>query len=163
MGSPLSPIVADLFMESFEQEALNSANDKPKLWVRFVDNTFVIWQHGLDKLEPFQQHLNSVRKSIKFTMETETEGKLPFLDVLVKRDCSHLTTSVFRKKTHTDHYLHYSSHHHPRTKTGVISCLRHRAHNLCKNEATKTELHHLQRTFELNGYPPRLVHNVLHK
>ena len=123
MGSPLSPIAADLFMESFEEEALNSANDKPKLWVRYVDDTFVIWQHGPDKLELFQQHLNNIRKSIKFTMEAETEGQLPFLDVLVKRDGNHLTTSVFRKRTHTDRYLHYNLHHHPRIKTGVISCL----------------------------------------
>ena len=51
MGSSLSPIAADPFMELFEQEALNSANDKPELWVRYVDDTFVIWQHGPDKLE----------------------------------------------------------------------------------------------------------------
>ena len=79
MGSLLSPIAVDLFMESFEQEALNSANDKPKLWVQYVDDTFVIWQHGLDKLELFQKHLNNIKKSIKFTMEVETEVSYLFL------------------------------------------------------------------------------------
>ena len=42
MGSPLSPIVANIFMESFEQEALQLAKDKPRLWVHYVDDTFLI-------------------------------------------------------------------------------------------------------------------------
>ena len=110
-------------MESFEQEAVNSANNKPKLWVPYVDDTFVIWHHGPHKMELFQQHLNNIRKSIKFTMEAETESQLPYFDVLVKRDGNHLMTSIFKKRTHTNRYLHYNSHPHHRTKTGVISCL----------------------------------------
>ena len=38
MGSPLSPIVANLFMELFEEEALSLATDKPKFWVHYVDD-----------------------------------------------------------------------------------------------------------------------------
>ena len=33
MGSPLSPIVANLFMEHFEETALQSATHKPKVWL----------------------------------------------------------------------------------------------------------------------------------
>ena len=69
----------------------------PKLWVHYVDDTFVIWQHGLDKLELFQQHLNNIRKSIKFTMEAE-RGQLPFLDVMVKTDDNHLTASISERE-----------------------------------------------------------------
>ena len=68
MNSPLSPIVANIFMESFEQEVLQQAKDNPRLWVHYVDNTFIIWQHGLEKLQPFQQHLNSLQDSIKLNL-----------------------------------------------------------------------------------------------
>ena len=100
MGSPVSPVVANLYMEVFEQEAIEQALDKPKLWVRYVDDTFVIWQHGQDKLESFLEHLNSVHDPIKFMMEIEQNGQLPFLDVLVeKRGEQPKTESTFVTRT----------------------------------------------------------------
>ena len=42
MGSPLSPIVANIFMEHFEKETLETAPHPPSPWKRFVDDTFVI-------------------------------------------------------------------------------------------------------------------------
>ncbi|KAG8331709.1 hypothetical protein J6590_035668 [Homalodisca vitripennis] len=34
MGSPLSPIFANIYMEEFERKALASAQFKPKIWWR---------------------------------------------------------------------------------------------------------------------------------
>lgn len=165
MGSPLSPIIANLYMEAFEQEAIRLAIDKPKIWFRYVDDTFVIWPHGLDKLEQFHNHLNRRNDSIKFTMETEKEHKLPFLDVMVIKDSLNntLTTSVYRKDTHTNRYLHYNSHHHPRIKTGIISCLKHRAKTICSDSLVQQELNHLKDVFITNGYPPRVIQNTMTK
>ena len=41
MGSPVSPIVANLYMEYLEQKVLSTA-PHPKFWHRYVDDTFVI-------------------------------------------------------------------------------------------------------------------------
>ena len=41
-GSLLSLVIANIYMEGFEEEAINTTNDKPSLWVRYVDDTFTI-------------------------------------------------------------------------------------------------------------------------
>ena len=42
MGSPINPIVANLYMEYFKQKALSTATHPPRMWLRYVDDTFVI-------------------------------------------------------------------------------------------------------------------------
>ncbi len=69
-------------MKFLEEETLNSAPVKPVLWKRYVDETLCIVKKGSDK---HLNHLNSVRPSIKFTMESDEDIKLPFLDCILKR------------------------------------------------------------------------------
>ena len=123
MGSPLSPIVANIFMEQFEKEALESAPHPPSLWKRFVDDTFVILEE--QHKDEFFHHINSLNHHIKFTAETtRADGSIPFLDTLVipQKDGS-LLTKVYRKPTHTNQYLQWDSHHAISNKYSVISSL----------------------------------------
>ena len=120
MSSPLSPIVVNLYLKHLEEEAIQSAPPKPKLWRRYMDDTFVIWPHRQDELHHFYQHLNSQHPSIQFTMEEEKDHKIAFLNVLVLRNGDRLATSTYRKPTHTDRYIPFNSNHHPKTITGVM-------------------------------------------
>ena len=100
MGSPLSPIVANIYMEKFEEEVLATAPHPPSLWRRYVDDTFVIQEE--EHSNEFFQHINSLEEKIKFTAEsTRADGFMPFLDTLVtpRRDGS-LETRIYRKPTH---------------------------------------------------------------
>ena len=77
IGSPLSPIVANIFMEKFEREALETAPHPPSLWKRFVDETFVILEEK--HKDEFFHHINSLDTNIKFTAETsKADGSIPF-------------------------------------------------------------------------------------
>ena len=107
-------------MEAFEERALCSFPLQPKLWLRYVDDTFVVWSHGTEALGDFHRHLNAQDQAIQFTTEEESEGKIPFLDALVERKGSKAVTSVYHKPTSTERYIHFHSHHHPRVLTGVI-------------------------------------------
>ena len=105
MGSPLSPIIANLYMEAFEEKAINTSPTPPSLWRRFVDDTFVIIKKA--QKDSFINHINSIDEKIQFTMEDSKEdGSMSFLDTLVK-PCSNgsLSTKVYRKPTHIDLYL----------------------------------------------------------
>ena len=46
MGSSLSPVVANVYMEKFEKNALRSADLKPRMWLRCVGDMFILWTHG---------------------------------------------------------------------------------------------------------------------
>jgi hypothetical protein len=72
-------------METFEQLAFTTAQLKPKMWLRYVDDAFVIWPHGPVRLHEFLDHLSNLRPSIKFTTEIECNSTLPFLDILITR------------------------------------------------------------------------------
>lgn len=96
-------------------------------------------------------------------MEKESNRRIPFLDMLVERKEAELSTKVYRKNTHIDRYIHFKSYHHPRVKSGVISCLKNRAEKVCDQEHLGAERAHLKRTFKANGYPSGLISKNLSK
>ena len=101
MGSLVSPIVANLYMEYLEQKALSTAPHPPRFLHRFVDDTFVF--HKEANKQGFLQHINSVDSAIKFTVEDNKEdGSIPFFNTIVKpeENCV-LSITVYRKPTHT--------------------------------------------------------------
>jgi hypothetical protein len=51
-------------MEDFEEEALKWADYKPMYWCWYVENTFVVWPHGPEKLDNFSNHLNSIHQNL---------------------------------------------------------------------------------------------------
>ncbi|GJQ81343.1 hypothetical protein Trydic_g20555 [Trypoxylus dichotomus] len=92
MGSPPSSIIANIFMEAFEYEAIEFSRMKPKCWYRYIDDTFVIWPHGPRTLEEFLLHINRQHANINFTMEIEEDDDLPFLDVPGERIATNWAT-----------------------------------------------------------------------
>ena len=99
-----------------------------------VDDVFSIWPHGDCELEEFLKHLNTQRPSIRFTIEKENKGKLPFLDILIDRNNDKITTSVYRKPTHTGQYLYYTSNHPKSPKQVIVTSLKNRTIMTCSNE-----------------------------
>jgi hypothetical protein len=164
MGSPLSPIVANLYMEKFEKNSLESYHLKPSRWKRYVDDTNVKWPHGKEELDKFFEHLNGISENIKFTMELEDNNSIPFLDVLMTRkQDGTLGHKVFRKKTHTDNYLHAESHHHPSQKMGVLNTMAIRAARISDKEHLKEEIDHLTKVFKNIGYKDRDIKKAINK
>ena len=122
-----------------------------------VDDTNVIWPHGPEELEHFFNHLNSQSSAIKFTVENEVNGCLPFLDILIsKNKDGYLSHSMFQKEMHTEQYLHADSHHFPSQKMGVLNTLATRALRISDCESFDKERSHLLNVFVENGYSRRL-------
>ena len=109
MGSPISPIVANLFMEDLEIKALATSPHQPSLWKRFVDDTFIVIKKA--HKDSLLQHVHSIDNNIRFTCEESKEdGSIPFLDILIiPGKEGKLNTTVYRKPTHTDLYLQWTA------------------------------------------------------
>ena len=104
MGSPLSPIHANMVMEDLAQRALTIFPNPPSIWVRYVDDVYAIME--TEHIESFHQYLNTINSSIQFTKEIEASGSLAFLDVFLHREADgSFSTNVYRKPTHTGRYL----------------------------------------------------------
>ncbi|BHF60453.1 hypothetical protein SprV_0100341800 [Sparganum proliferum] len=161
MGSPISGFIAEAVLQRLE--SLVFQHHKPKFWVRYVDDTFVIIER--DRVLTFQEHLNTVFPDIQFTMEEEENNQLAFLDVLVcRKDCGGLKTKVLRKATNTMQVLNFNSNHPISHKRSCVRTLYWRVETHCSEPEDKiAELQYLRRVFKANGYPRNFVNRCIRK
>jgi hypothetical protein len=57
----LSPVISNIFVEHFEEIAPDTVDYKHAKWLRYVDDTFVVWPHEPAKLQQFLHRINSLR------------------------------------------------------------------------------------------------------
>ena len=147
-----------------KQLAIDSFPLKPKEWKRFIDDTNIIWPHGRDNLDKFLTHLNGRLDHISFTMEIQENDCLPFSDVLItKKLDGSVAHQVYRKKTHTNKYLHAESHHHPSQKIGILHTLAKRAVRVSDEDHLNEELQHLSKILQENGYTKKNIKMAFRK
>ena len=127
MGCPVSPIMANLYMEYFEQKVLSTATHPLEcgsdMWIIHVLST------KEEHKQTFLEHINNVDLAIRFTVEDYKEnGPIPFLDTIVKPEADgRLSITLFRKPATTDQSPQSHGHHHLSAMYSVINTLTHRA------------------------------------
>ena len=129
------------------------------IWLRYVDDVFSIWPEDCD-FNSFFSRLNSLHPCIKFKVEWEKHGRLPFLDVLIHKESSGLHFSVYRKATNSNAYIHYYSFHDKRIKKAVISGMFLRAYRICNSDKLQDEIEHIQGIFTELRYPEWFIHDA---
>ena len=158
MGSPLGPVLANIFMCHFEEKWVMSGQVCPSFWYRYVDDTFTMFENK-DTANGFLQYLNSRHNSIKFTIEFEQDNEIPFLDILVKR-CPNNTfvTSIYRKKTFTGLYTKWDSFTPRKHKINLIRTLTYRCYRICSSASLlQSALGDLRKLLLQNGYPQGII------
>ena len=118
MGTKVAPSYAVNYMGAFEHKHVYTYRLQPVLYLRYIDDIFMVWQHGESELKTFFEHMNTCSEHIKFTTEHSTE-EIAFLDTKVKIEQSSITTDLYTKPTDSHNYLFYNSAHPQRCKDSI--------------------------------------------
>jgi hypothetical protein len=167
MGSPLSPLLADIYLDHFEQLLLSS--NHPLVgnilhWYRYVDDIFCVWTGTVRQLNGFLIFLNSRDKHLNFTIELEKERSLNFLDSTISVLNNKFDFAIFRKECYTDTVIHNDSRHHFSQKLSAFHSMLHRLcsipmsqENVCK------ELQTIKYIAQSNRYKESLIDRLYRK
>ena len=164
MGSPLGPLFANVFMSNFERKHKEKLHELGIThWWRYVDDVFATLKENTEP-ETILDYLNKQHKNIKFTVEYENDGKLPFLDTCVYRAFDSYRTTIYRKKTFTGVYLKWTSLTTKKYKIGLIYCLLNRAWKICTDEEERErEINKIRAILAKNEYPEQVVEDEIKK
>ena len=157
MGSPLAPILANLFMGYNEKNWIEKfEGQKPQFYKRYVDDIFATFDNEDDALN-FYNYLNNRHPNIKFTKEYNKNGVLHFLDVSITNKAT-FNTSVYHKPTYTGLLTNFKSFAPFEYKTRLISTLLDRIYKINSSwTGFDLDVKNLSQHLLNNQYPERLI------
>ena len=160
MGTKVAPSFEVTYMGTFEEAHVYTYVEQPLMYVRYIDDVFIIWQNGNTKLQQFFTHVNNSSPHIKFTTETSTK-EIPFLDTLVKLSGTNISTDLYTKPTDSHNYLYYDSAHPQRCKDSIPYSQFLRIRRICTlNEDFDRNVIELCKHFLRRKYPLKLLHQA---
>ena len=153
MGSSVSGILAILFMDTLERQALLSS-PSVGLYARYVDDIFVLVE-SKDKAEELLATMNQQHEKIKFELEHPVgDNTLHLLDFAVTIDKDAPPQfDFYRKKAKRDIFVHAKSALPWQSKMSIIRNEKHRIRERCTgNNSAATHLHKFEDMLTKNGY-----------
>ena len=161
MGTKAAPGLANCFMGNFEEEHTYKYRLQPIIYLRFLDDCFLIWQYSDIELDAYMAYLNNHLPSIKFTIE-KSKDSVSFLDTIVKLVNNRIETDLYCKPTDAHNYLLYKSSHPKKCKDSIPFSQFLRIRRICTNTADFDE-HAIKFSehFHRRGYPIPLLETAL--
>lgn len=159
MGSPASPIVADIVMEKLLDTCIGNLTKKPKILTKYVDDLFSIVPEC--EIELIMNGLNSFHRNIKFTMEKEIDSRLPYLDTLVIRDNNRLKIDWFQKPTASGRIINFFSKHPKRVIVNTANNLIKRVLNISDDEFHRKNKEKIKHILRNNSFPTKFAKKLI--
>ena len=163
MGNRLAPILAILYMDRIENQAIYSDQAlSVSLYFRYVDGR-ITPASSPEEAARVQDQLNSQEPSFRFEIELPGEdGFLPFLNTKLKvNESGTVDSGWYTKRANKGLMINAKSHHPEHIKTAAISNTINTYTSICSND---TLLHEAEITFERrakrNGYDTGYINKV---
>ena len=170
MGAKVGPTYATLVLGYLEElmydritleKGHNFGQYVIENWKGFLDDCFSIWPFSLQDLNYFENVLNSLHKDIQFKPLVKSTH-LPFLDVLVLKSGTSISTDVSHKVTDSQQYLIFNS---CRPKhTNIPFSLARRLCTIVSDETfLSARLKELSQTLTQRKYPTEIINAGIKK
>ena len=163
MGTKCAPNYANLFMAHFEEMYIYPRiKGKALLYLRYIDDIFLIWKGSKQELENFIAEINAIHKTIKFDVNISKKS-VNFLDTTVTITPEYsIKTSLYQKPTDRHNFLHQKSYHPFSTKKSLPYSQALRIRKICStSEDEKEAMKSLKDQFKARGYSPSLVQEAI--
>ena len=111
MGSPISGLVAEIFLQHYEEKLLKSILDTKKIifYNRYVDDVIIFHDEHLTNTNEILNYINNIHPQLHFKAKDEEDITINFLDLLITKERYKLSINIYRKPTATDTTIHYKS------------------------------------------------------
>lgn len=159
MGSTLSPIIAQFVVDLVLKNCLKKLPFKVPFIKKFMDD--ILTAVPKNSVEESLQIINQIHDKIQFTLEKETNGSIPFLDVLVIREGNILITDWYRKPMSSGRYIHWQSYQPITQKINMIRNLKSRILSISHSKFKSKNLKLLEEILRKNGYPKKWLNKIL--
>jgi len=159
MGSPLSPIIADIVLQDLEDKALANLKFTPSFYVRYVDDVALCVPSA--SVSETLNIFNSSHPRIQFTLEVGENDKLNFLDITLILDGSCLMFDWYHKPTFSGKYLNFLSQHPLCQKKGTIIGLTDRVFSLSHPYFHQKNFNYIVQILLDNNYPVNLLFQTI--
>lgn len=166
MGNPLSPLLAEIFMDNIENIIYQNNNFSKQFlyWHRYVDDILVCFLGTNRQLNTVLEYINKIHPNITFTSELEINNSINFLDLTITKINNKHDFSIYHKPSHTDTTIHNKSVHPYTHKLAAYNSLVHRLLNIpLSKENYEKELNIIKQIAINNGYKPDLIDNIVDK
>jgi hypothetical protein len=113
MGAPTSSIFSEIFLQWLENTTIYDILFSHNIvaYFRYVDDILVIYNDTDTNLKNVLNLFNNLSPKLKFTVETEIDRKLNYLDLSITRNQDNLKFNIYRKPTTTDNVIPNDSCH----------------------------------------------------
>lgn len=159
MGSPASPVIADIIMEELLDITIDKMESKPKIMTKYVDDLFAIVKKN--DVDSTLLILNSFNKQIQFTMEKEMDNKLPYLDSVIIRQGITLKMDWYQKETASGRLINFNSKHPRRTIINTANNFINRVLQISDKDYHNKNKHKIRNILRMNDFPDKMINNLL--
>ena len=101
MGSPLSSLISEIFLQFIENQFIAQLKQDYNIlfYGRYVDDILIIFDSNYDNANNILHAFNQIHPKLKFTVESETNNEINYLDLTIKKFNNNFQYSIYRKPT----------------------------------------------------------------